>query len=348
MSSKIRVLIAGAGGGGYGVEVLKALRLSKKNYFIYCTDMSPSSLGLFLADKSSIVARAGSADYLKQLLKICHDMKIQAVIPGSDADLKAISQNEQLFKDRQIYLPINSAEVIDLCLNKVRTSEFLRSAGFNIPKFKIVKELKDTVSVKYYPVIVKPYIGGGGSNFTFIAQDSKELKFFCSYLRKYNIPTMIQQYIGGPDSEYTVGILSNAQKKIISTIGIRRFIQSGLSNRLKVPSRLKKDEMLVISSGISQGEIDVNPRILNEARRIAQALGSCGPLNIQGRYMKGKFYTFEINPRFSGTTYQRALAGINEPDLCIRQQVLGEKISGNIKPRRGRILRGLFEKFIPD
>ena len=71
-------------------------------------------------------------------------------------------------------------------------------------------------------------------------------------------------------------------------------------------------------------------------------------MNIQGRYAHKKFYTFEINPRFSGTTYFRALAGINEPDLLICKYLQGESISKRIRPVPGKFLRGLFEKFIPN
>lgn len=37
-------------------------------------------------------------------------------------------------------------------------------------------------------------------------------------------------------------------------------------------------------------------------------------------------FVFEINPRFSGTIFIRALAGYDEPDVLIRHEVLGEYI----------------------
>lgn len=338
--STVHVLIAGVGGGGYGVEILKALRLSGEEYCIHTVDMSPRSLGLFLSDESTIVPPAAAKDYLKKLTAICKKQKIQVLIPGSDPDLKAISQHRAVFEKQGIYIPINSKAVIDAGFNKLKTIELLKKYKFPTPRTIIAKDSKELSAVDFYPVIIKPYVGGGGSSFTFLAQDREELDFFFQYLLKCKMLPMIQEYVGTPEQEYTIGVLNDKKGNVISTVGMRRFLQGGLSTRLRV-----KD--LVVSSGISQGEIIRDPKILNEAVRIAKAVGSRGPINIQGRYAKGKFYTFEINPRFSGTTYQRALAGVNEPDLCIRKYVLKEILPKTIRPRSGMILRGLFEKFIP-
>lgn len=348
MKNQVKVLIAGVGGGGYGVEIMKALRFSACRYFIYGVDMSPLSLGLFLADKSSVVPPALSGDYVKKLLAICKKDKIRVLIPGSDEDLKTVSRNQKKFEEEGVFVPINTAAVIDLGLNKLKTMQILQKHRCLIPNTVIIQDMEDIAKVDFFPSIVKPYIGGGGSNFTFLAQDREELNFFCRYSIKYGISPMVQQYIGTADNEYTIGILSDRQGNILSAVGIRRYIKSGLSNRLRVASRLKKGETLIVSSGLSQGEIIKDKNILNQAKNIAKAIGSRGPLNIQGRYAQGKFYTFEINPRFSGTTYFRALSGVNEPDLLIRKYVLKERLPGNIQPASGKILRGLFEKFIPN
>jgi carbamoyl-phosphate synthase large subunit len=55
---------------------------------------------------------------------------------------------------------------------------------------------------------------------------------------------------------------------------------------------------------------------------------------------------FEINPRFSGTTSLRALAGYNEPDVLVRRDVLGMRIEPYFRYRDVLILRGLKENVI--
>ena len=131
-------------------------------------------------------------------------------------------------------------------------------------------------------------------------------------------------------------------------IAIRRNILSGLSNRLKVANRTGRDELgatLAVSSGISQGEIGEFRELRNACEELAVELDSRGPLNIQCRWWRDELIVFEINPRFSGTTMLRALAGFNEPDLLIRQAVLGEEIERGFEYEHGVVLRGLSEVF---
>lgn len=111
-------------------------------------------------------------------------------------------------------------------------------------------------------------------------------------------------------------------------------------------SFVQKSERFLISSGYSQGLINDYPEICEQAKRIAIALDSEGPLNIQGRVIKGVFYPFEINPRFSGTTYLRAMAGFPEIDIYL------DHLNGAPPPphpviRPGYYLRSFSELHVP-
>lgn len=342
-----KVLIAGTGGGSHGLEIMKALRLSDIPYYICATDMSKQSLGLFEAERSYVVPPAFHHKYLATILDICKREKIQVICHGSEPDLKALSENRYIFEKEGIFLLFNSQRVINLCLNKKRLFDFLRKMYVPIPKTITIKNERDINKIDFFPVIIKPYICSGGSHNIFIAQDKEELSFFYRYILKYKGKPLIQEYIGTPRTEYTVGILSDRNGKIISSVAIRRFIMGGLSNRYKIFSLRGKNKILAISSGISQGEVINNEELLGQCKQIALRLNSKGPLNIQCRFVDNKVYPFEINPRFSGTTYMRALAGVNEPDLLIRKYILEEDIPKNITAKEGLMLRGLEELFIP-
>jgi len=349
MSRKsIRVLIAGVGGGSHGLEILKALRHSEKSYYICGCDMSRHNLGFCKSDAHYTLPPAADPSYLSELLSICKAEKIDVLFHGSEPDLKAMADNREKIHDAGLFLPINDPSIIKLCLNKKETFEYLDKCGVIIPKTVAVQSDKDISTINFFPCVVKPYLGGGGSNNTFIAQDADELKFFCNYVLKYGGKPLVQEYVGSPENEYTVGVLSGRDKTVISVVGIRRFIMSGLSNRIKMRSLHNKNQVLAISSGISQGEVVIDPQLNRQCIEIAKKLGSIGPINIQCRYVDGVVYPFEINPRFSGTTYMRALAGVNEPDLFIRKYFLNEEISTMRRPRKGLILRGLEEVAIPE
>lgn len=343
---KIKVLIAGVGGGSHGLEIMKALRVSSIPYYICGVDMSEHSLGFLKADKSYVVPPARTDKYIPTILDICENEKIQVVFHGSEHDLEILSGNRDIFEERGIFLPFNSSEVINTCLNKKQTFILLKQKGITIPKTVAVTSEKDIDAIDFLPAVIKPYIGGGASNNAFIAQDREEVVLFCNYLLKHGRKPMVQQYMGLTKDEYTVGVLSDREGNIISTVAIKRYIMSGLSNRLKVSSISNKDDVLALSSGVSQGEVVNEPELLNQCRQIALAVKSTGPINIQCRFVNKKVYPFEINPRFSGTVHMRALAGVNEPDLLIRKYVLKEPIHENIVAKEGLVLRELEETFI--
>ena len=55
-------------------------------------------------------------------------------------------------------------------------------------------------------------------------------------------------------------------------------------------------------------------------------VGARGPVNVQAKFDGGQAKVFEINPRLSATTPIRAAAGVNEPDILFRNNVLNERV----------------------
>ena len=82
----------------------------------------------------------------------------------------------------------------------------------------------------------------------------------------------------------------------------------------------------MISTGISQGHAADWPQVRSACEKIAASLSPIAPVNIQCRVVDGDVIPFEINPRFSGTTSLRAMAGYNQPDTLVRRDVFGQEI----------------------
>jgi carbamoyl-phosphate synthase large subunit len=112
-------------------------------------------------------------------------------------------------------------------------------------------------------------------------------------------------------------------------------------------SALLKSKYGVISTGYSQGLIDDLPQVRATAEEIALAVRSTGPINVQGRVRDGQLLPFEVNPRFSASTYLRALAGFNEIDVYL-QYVLNQSLTRASPLKRGYYLRTLDELFVPE
>ncbi len=341
---QIRVMVTGVGGGGNGEQLIKALRLSDKNYFLIGADITPVSKGLFQVDRRRILPPATDPGYIDALLHVCKEEGVQALFTGSEPELKKISEVQDMIREQGIFLPMNPQSVIETCMDKSKTMAFLDEHGFSHPSSVTIREEADFEKVTNFPAVMKPSIGGGGSANVYLAQDAEELRLFGTWMLHIYSEFIVQDYIGNAECEYTVGVLSDMEGNLINSIAVKKNIMTALSNRLKIRSHYT-GELLVISNGISQGQIGRFPEVTSQCETIAQALGSRSAINIQLRYVDGKCYVFEINPRYSGTSSFRAMVGYNEPDIMIRKYLLGESITPHFSYKEGYIMRGLDETF---
>jgi carbamoyl-phosphate synthase large subunit len=346
MTAKLSILVTGVGGGGLGEQIVKALRLSELNLEIIGTDITNYSTGSSLVDHFYVVERATNLDYIPMLLRICNKHNVKAIFYGSEAELKVFSTYKDKIENNGIFLPINSQDVLDICLDKVKTISFLKKNNFNYPKFAEISDIAKLDSFYSYPAIIKPTVGGGGSSMVSIAQNKEEASFLANQLISIYGRFIIQEYIGTPDDEYTVGILFDMDGNLVNSIALKRNLNLSLSNKIKLPNNSGKKELgdfLVISSGISQGHIGFYSDIQKQCEDIAIKLGAKSSINIQCRLKDDQVFPFEINPRFSGTTSLRAMVGFNEPEILIKIHLLNEKVPKYFKYSNATINRYLSE-----
>ena len=349
----IRVLVTAVSGGSIGEQVSKALRLSGLPLWLATANIPGSevSQNAVAADARLTLPRATALGYPGAVLAAAKDCGAQFLIPGSEVELAVLVTHADEFAAAGVRLLTNSASVVATCLNKHRFSQTLADSGFQMPEtFEPESPEEVVIAASGFPVLLKPASGGGGSAMSFIAQDAEELGFFQRYLFRAGVRPLIQEYVGRADEEYTVGVLHLPDGTHAGTAVMRRNILDGMSNRLRVANRTSRQELgavLAISSGITQGSFVAHEAIARTARAMAEALGSRGPLNIQGRWNGEKFIPFEANPRFSGTTPMRAMAGFNEPALLIRHW-LGLPVKLPVRMQGGTFTRALGEHFSPD
>jgi carbamoyl-phosphate synthase large subunit len=348
--SRFVVMVTGVGGGGHGEQIVKALRLAPTAYTIVGGDMTPVSTGFARVDHPCILPPARDPQYIDAVLAVCRRRGVRALFHGSEAELKVMSRERDRIEAAGIFLPINPAEVIDTCMDKARTVAFLQAHGFGVPRTVTIRSGADLADVPFLPAVLKPSVGGGGSAGVLLAQTREELQAFGGFLLESYPEFIVQEYVGRPEDEYTVGVLLSMDGELINSIAVRRYILSSLSNRIKVPNRGDPalGPILAISSGVSQGDVGRFPEVTRQCEEMALALGCRGAVNIQCRFVDGRVVVFEINPRFSGTTSLRAMVDYNEPDVLIRRHCLGERIEAGFPYREGVILRGLEETLIAD
>jgi carbamoyl-phosphate synthase large subunit len=337
MSDLVTVLVAGIGGGSLGLEIAKALRLAAR-YRIAGCDISPLAFGHYcdLFDHTEVVELD---NYVEQLLKICRTLRVNVIVPGGDQPTTLIAAACERFDSYGVRNASNAPRVVSLLSDKERCFDALARNGFAIPRTIALDDKFEAADVPL-PCVVKPAIGSGGSAFVFFARSTEEVALYNAYLRNNGRRAIAQEYVPVSNGEFTVGVLSDLDADVRGSIVLKRVFPAKLSVAASGADFL-------ISSGITQGHIGNYPEVARTASAIARAVGSNGPINVQGRVdTEGKFLPFEINPRFSASTYLRALAGFNEVDYFV-QLLLGEQ-SPPLTARSGWFLRGITEVFVAD
>lgn len=335
MSRQTSVMVAGVGGASLGSEILKALALAGR-YSVFGCDISKTAYGLYEEGfaKTYLVDRQ---DYVPSVIAACRDAGAEILVPGGEAPMVLLGSQTDALRDAGIRLACNSPEVIATCSNKAETFRVLTALGIAIPR---TATIDGAASIEHVgvPCVVKPATGTGGSAMVFFATDVAEALIYADYIRRMGGTPIAQEYISEDGGEFTVGVLSLPDRRVAGSIALRRALDAKLSVMMRCRGG-------VISSGYSQGYIDDFQEIRSQCEAIARALGSIGPLNIQGRLRGSVFVPFEINPRFSASTYLRAMAGFNELDIYLQALTTGD-LPEQLNIRKGWYLRSLAEKFV--
>ncbi|MCS6955557.1 MAG: ATP-grasp domain-containing protein [Candidatus Calescibacterium sp.] len=275
--------------------------------------------------------------YTDDIVSFCKSRKISYVIPGGEEPLKLLVEEFSKLLENNIVLVNNDVEFVKTYSNKKITFDKLKELGIDIPYTKEVSLDTDFRDLPY-PCVIKPFIGTGGSDGVYIVGNPEDCELHCHFLIKSGKKIIIQEYIPLDEGEFTIGVLSLTDATVVGAIVMKRIFNSKLSISFK-------NKYGIISSGYSQGLIDYFPDIQEQAVAIASAVKSRGPINIQCRLRNGKIIPFEINPRFSASTYLRALAGFNEIDIFLRHLINGEnKFKYDIKT--GYYLRSFTESYV--
>jgi carbamoyl-phosphate synthase large subunit len=343
---KITVLVSGVSQNSVGHQIAKSLFMYRDLYRIIGTNVDISASNSYHIDAYKILPHSSNPNYIKSLVELCKECGVKAILPGSEDELMLISKNSHIFELNGIKPITLDYGVIDLCLNKNKLIKAL--SNLNIPQpFSIpINSKNDLDSIELFPLVLKP-ARGSGSKGVIIIQNKKELDSLVPiWLENYG-KLICQEYIDSTSGEYTVGVITDPLDGLVrNSIIMKRLITNGIGHGSKISNKFTesvKEPYLVLSSGISQGIFIKDKNISDQIEDSISKLGIKGVVNVQCRIKDGVVKIFEINPRFSGTTFGRALCGYNEPHLLL-QRIINEI---PIQPRFPYQL-GTYERRIQD
>jgi carbamoyl-phosphate synthase large subunit len=337
VNGRDRILIAGVGGASLGSELAKCLARAGR-YDVFGCDISALAAGLyggwfvetFLVDRDR---------YVESVRDLCRRLSVACVVPGGEEPARLLGHAAAELQQAGVRVAANNVAVVATCADKGALVGRLTALGLPVPR-SVVADSAESLRGMVYPCIVKPATGSGGSASVFLAEDAAQAAVYVTYLLADGQRPLVQEYLPLDGGEFTVGVLSLPSGRLVGSLALRRLFHAKLSVAARTRAGL-------VSSGYSQGRIEEFADIRAQAERIATALGSTGPLNVQGRVRNGVLVPFEINARFSASTYLRALAGFNEVDLYLQALLHGAELTPE-PLRTGYYLRDLSEVYVDD
>lgn len=324
MSTLKKILITGTG-SLIGQAIIKSLQKSKycEEWNLIGCDYFPNTVGSFWCEKNyilpDILKEDMTTEWRKAIFEIVQENQIKIIYVGVDFELLEFEKmKEDLFVKFQCTVVVSSRETLEIGNDKYRTYEFLRDNDLNYPNTCIVEDIN--MRNMNYPCILKPRIGARSKGVYTISSETELIEK--SKLLENGI---VQELIGTAEQEYTCGVIC-LEGELIASIALKRTLKEGNT----FFAEYRKDYPIAIYEYIES---------------IAKELNICGSCNFQLRLNeKQEPVLFEINPRFSGTTYMRTLFGFNEVE-CITKWILDRQhIQFNL--HEGQVIRYYDEKLI--
>lgn len=286
---------------GRRVELIQVFRSAAQKIgvelVLYGADITSTAPALSFCDRTIIVPRIKTPEYIPTLLEICKEEKIDVLVPTIDTDLLLLSENKERFSAIDTRVLISAPDKITLCRDKRLTADYFHSIGLESPT-----PVDNTDSyIGGFPAFIKPK-DGSSSVFAYKVNDWEELVAYAAQVPDY----IIQPFISG--TEYTVDIFCDFNgNPIYITPRVRQAVRAGE----------------VLKTQIAQ-----DPKIIEEMRRLIRDYKPCGPITVQliRQESTGIDYYIEINPRFGGGAPLSIMAGADAAQAMLRL-ITGEQIS---------------------
>lgn len=305
----MNILLTSAGRRTYLIEYFKKALAGKG--LVHASN-SLLTYSLLQADRHVISPAIYDDSYINFLINYCKENDISAIISLFDIDLPVLAQNKERFAKNGISLITSDYEVTQICNDKWKTYNFLRSIGLKQTKsyIELSEAKKDLASGELkFPLFVKPRWGMGSIGL-YQAENEEELdvlynklhrEIFKTYL-KYESKAdadkciIIQEKIKG--DEYGLDVLNDLKGNYVTTIAKHKLaMRAGETDIAKIVDA---------SSFVAIGK-----KISEKMRHIANLDIDC--------FMTptGDIYVLEMNCRFGGQYPFSHLAGADFPKQIV-------------------------------
>ena len=287
----MNVLVTGAG-AVLGQAIIKSLKkISSIKITITAVDPNPDAAGFLMVDNYSLVPNAKEDDYVDLLIRVALNNDVDFIFAGTDIELTKLSQNKAIIEaSTNAIVVVSDPWIVAMADDKFKTYEFFKSQGFHCPHTELYETFDPSKSLLEPPYIIKPRVGARSIGVS-IVESLDQLKKKALELEH----PIVQEYLSSPD-EYTAGVIYFNDENVASI----------------VMKRTLKDGNTFTATPLKHSWINTY------LENIAKSIKPFGPINFQFKIEETMIKIFEINARFSGTTYFRALSNFNEVEMVIQ------------------------------
>ena len=272
-------------------------------------DMQLSAPALSVADVAVIVPEVYSPVYIDNLMGICLKYSVDMLISLNDLELPILAKAKMKFKQIGVNVIISSEEVINICFDKLKTNQFVKSIGLVTPKTWLnLDEATECIKGKEacFPLILKPRWGSGSIGIEIVV-DEEELRLTYALLKKKIKRTILAHASVGDDY---ILIQQMIKGKEYGLDIINDFDGNNVAVSVK--------EKLAMRAGETDKAITVdNPSVRAIGMKIGANLKHIGNLDCDILEQGGAYYVLEFNPRFGGGFPFSYEAGVNLPKAYI-------------------------------
>lgn len=288
--SDVTVLLSSAGRRVILLEQLRdGARLAGLSARIVTTDCSPLTAAGRMADHLELVPRLDDETYMDALLGLVRRESIDLIVPTIDTELPLLAEHRDRLNAAGAEVLVSSRELIDICADKSRSSQWLAGAGFPVPRQYALDELT-AINNLNWPLFFKP-VQGSSSVGAMPVHSIEDVK---SAIDRYGDGVVEELIVG---DEFTVDCWVDPTGACATAVPRQR---------------------LAIRAGeVAKGMTVTEGPMEALCRDVVEALpGARGPLSVQLIRSEHGYRIIEVNPRFgggyplthaSGATYTAAL-----------------------------------------
>ena len=208
---------AGSGIVGYGI--MKCLRSGASDVHIVTSSVHEASVAPKYADIFQVAPMTTDESYLPWLMSLIRSHSIDIIIPGIEADLYSWTDSADVLAELSTKSVLNNATLVNLCRDKWTFFQYI--SQFNLCSTistSIPTNYQSLSSAFGDRMVLKPRRGFGSKGVCKVTSKRE----FDQCMEMATSPLIVQPYIGDDGHEYTVSVFGDGLGNFTAGIALRR------------------------------------------------------------------------------------------------------------------------------